>query len=188
MHVLACCVHVHAHAGVWLLAQACALSVISEPLPTFPSPLPRRVLVPRAPAMGELEAFMRLKEDKLRRKNGCAILTPTALTPQLAQEGKLTLTPRGSSAAGSDGKLILTPRGSSEAGWLGRETHSDDGGNSDSAASGASDGLVTNASSKMSNSRPANQRGPKRKKRNHENLRTRGGWIQTSSAGTGTMS
>ena len=38
------CVYVYIQQHVWLLAQACALSVISEPLPTFPSPLPVRVL------------------------------------------------------------------------------------------------------------------------------------------------
>ena len=60
------CVYVYIQQHVWLLAQACALSVISEPLPTFPSPLPVRVLVPRAPAMGELEVFMRMKQEPLR--------------------------------------------------------------------------------------------------------------------------
>ena len=30
------CVYVYIQQHVWLLAQACALSVISEPLPTFP--------------------------------------------------------------------------------------------------------------------------------------------------------
>ena len=109
--------------------QACALSVVSEPLPTFPSPLPVRVLEvqtqgPSDPAMCDVEMLMRLKQEKFSLLSPSTLKMPELLGTKMPDDG-------------------------------GGRTHEE---------------LVTNSSSKMSNSRPANQRGPARRQCNKERL------------------
>ena len=106
-----------------------------------------------------LNKYMKVKQETFIRKAQSSILTPSTLeTPfpeGTAPPPSPTLPPPSSQ------EIIASVQ--KKKGWAQCDSDDEYGGSTDEEC-------VTNSSSKMSNSRPANQRGPKRRQQNKDRL------------------
>ena len=100
-----------------------------------------------------------MKQEKFNRKCQSSILTPSTLETPFPEGTALPPSP--TLPPPSPQEIIASVQ--KKKGWAQCDSDDEYGGSTDEEC-------VTNSSSKMSNSRPANQRGPKRKQRNKERL------------------
>ena len=132
--------------------------------------MPGSAPLPRAPPMGELADWYKLKREKKAKQSTSSIFTPASLrppppppwSPEVDQQG-LVPNPQGI-------WNLRQRKGSSAASSSFKAATNDDGVGSDCDSESAASDRATSMSSKMSRSRPANQRGPKRKKANLQRM------------------